>query len=84
MRAAFSQVFREKNKSNTSALHDPSFIRSTGVLLVGASGGPANAMAGYTSVCVCVCVCVGGWEGGWVCAWVWVCVCVCVKSFVQD
>ena len=82
MRAAFSQVFREKNKNNTSALHDPSFIRSTGVLLVGASGGPANAMAGYTSVCVCVCVCV--WVGGWVCAWVWVCVCVCVKSFVQD
>ena len=84
MRAAFSQVFREKNKNNTSALHDPSFIRSTGVLLVGASGGPANAMAGYTSVCVCVCVCVCGWVGGWVCAWVWVCVCVCVKSFVQD
>ena len=82
MRAAFSQVFREKNKNNTSALHDPSFIRSTGVLLVGASGGPANAMAGYTCVCVCVCVCV--WVGGWVCAWVWVCVCVCVKSFVQD
>ena len=82
MRAAFSQVFREKNKNNTSALHDPSFIRSTGVLLVGASGGPANAMAGYTSVCVCVCVCVC--VGGWVCAWGWVCVCVCVKSFVQD
>ena len=74
MRAAFSQVFREKNKNNTSALHDPSFIRSTGVLLVGASGGPANAMAGYTSVCVCVCVRVR----------VRVRVRVCVKSFVQD
>ena len=74
MRAAFSQVFREKNKNNTSALHDPSFIRSTGVLLVGASGGPANAMAGYTSVCVCVCVCV--WVGG--CARGCGCVCVYV------
>ena len=78
MRAAFSQVFREKNKNNTSALHDPSFIRSTGVLLVGASGGPANAMAGYTSVCVCVCVCVCVWVGGRVGGCARGCGCVCV------
>ena len=74
MRAAFSQVFREKNKNNTSALHDPSFIRSTGVLLVGASGGPANAMAGYTSVCGWV----GGWVGGWLGGCARGCGCVCV------